>query len=81
MKRVLNNIFLYDKEENEMALKNNDAVVAVKNKADVVLPAMGKEATLQGSDEIIITIRSGTVVTFKQSIYYPSLECVNGDGI
>lgn len=73
--------FFYDKEENEMALKHNDAVVAVKNRADVVLPAMGKDATSQGSDEIIITIRNGTVVKFSKSVYYFSLECVNGDGI
>ncbi len=60
-----------------MAIKNN---VAVKNKKDVE-SAMEKEVTSQGSEEIIITIRNGTAVKFAQSIYYPFLECVNGDGI
>ena len=66
-----------------MAIKTNVvvAVAAVKNKTGVELSAMEKEAASKGSEEIIITIRNGTAVKFAQSVYYPSLECVNGDGI
>ncbi|MDF2633573.1 MAG: hypothetical protein K0R78_447 [Pelosinus sp.] len=64
-----------------MTLKNNVAVTADQNKTNVVLSKMSKEATYQENEEIIIIIRNGAAVKFKQSLYYPSLECVNGDGI
>jgi hypothetical protein len=81
MRRDLNNIFLYEREENEMALIANTVGLAVRDTGDVELLEGGVESASQGSDEIVITIRNGTVVKFVQSVYYSSLEGINGDGI
>ena len=61
-----------------MAYIANATGLAVRNKEEL---QTGAELTPQGRDEIVITIRNGTVVKFVQSVTFSSLEGLNGDGI
>lgn len=56
------------------------ADIATENKITEVLAAK-EESVSQGSDEIIIRIKNGSVISFVKNVHFSALEGLNGDGI
>jgi hypothetical protein len=57
------------------------ANIATENKITEALAAKEKESISQGSDEIIIRIKNGSVISFVKNVHFSALEGLNGDGI
>lgn len=55
--------------------------IATENKITETLTAKEKESISQGSDEIIIRIKNGSVISFVKNVHFSALEGLNGDGI
>lgn len=57
------------------------ADIATENKITEALAVKEKESVSQGSDEIIIRIKNGSVISFVKNVHFSALEGLHGDGI
>ncbi|GMA97858.1 hypothetical protein [Pelosinus sp. IPA-1] len=65
-----------------MAHVNYAAYIATENKTNDSSSSVKEKGSItQGSDEIIIRIKNGSVISFVKNVHFSALEGLNGDGI